>query len=68
MDLLTLVIILVCVGVLWGLVGKFGSAVGMDARAITVVQWVIVVVTIVWLLNMFGVFNAVRQVTVPTVK
>ncbi len=68
MDLLTLVIILVCVGVLYGAITKWGGLIGLEGTPLRCVQIAIIVVTVLWLLNLVGVFTAVRSVTVPHVR
>lgn len=62
MDLLTLVIVLIVVGVLLWLVNAY---IPMDAKIKKVLNIVVFVVVILWLLNVFGVFAYVRNVHAP---
>lgn len=67
MDLLSLVVILACVAVIYGLLTKFGPNIGIEGTPLKCLQIAIIVVTVLWLLSLFGVFSAVRNVTVPKV-
>lgn len=68
MDLLTLVLVLVAVALVLGVVTKYGPNIGLDGTVIWWLRVVIIAVTIIWLLNVFGVFDLVRRVPVPTAK
>lgn len=68
MNLLMLILVLVAVGIIYGLLGKYGANVGLDGRMIQIIQIVILAVTVLWLLTVFGVIDAVRRVSIPTMR
>lgn len=61
MPLLTVVLILVCVGVLLYLVNKYAP---MDAKMKTILNWVVVVAVVLWLANLFGLFAPLSAIRV----
>ena len=54
MPLVHLMIILVLVGVALYLINLY---VPMDAKIKTILNWTVVIVVVLWLLNLFGVFS-----------
>ena len=64
MDLLTVVITLIVVGVLIGLLNKFGPRY-IDAWYITIINVLVAVCVVLWLLNVVGFLDYVRGVKVP---
>jgi len=64
MDLLTVVITLIVVGVLIGLLNKFGPG-HIDAWYITIINVLVAVCVVLWLLNVVGFLDYVRGVKVP---
>ena len=63
MSLVTIVITLIVVGVLLWLVNTY---IPMDGKIKKVLNVVVMVVVVLWLLNVFGVWNHVRDVRVTT--
>lgn len=57
MPLLTILIVLVIAGVILYLVNKY---VPMDAKIKTILNWVVVIVLIVWLLKVIGVWGDLK--------
>lgn len=68
MNLLSLILVLVAVALIYGLLTKYGEKVGLNGTIIWWLGVVILVVTAIWLLNVFGIFDLVRRVPVPTAK
>lgn len=62
MDLLSLILVLIVVGVLLWAIEKY---VPMDAQIKRLIHIVVLVVVVLWLLSVFGVIDAVRGVQVP---
>jgi hypothetical protein len=58
-DLLSLILVLVIVGVLLYLINRF---VPMDGKIKTILNWVVVIILIIWLLNIFGILGWLRGV------
>jgi len=61
MSLITIVITLIVVGILLWLVNTY---IPMDGKIKKVLNIVVMVVVVLWLLNVFGVWNYVRNVHV----
>ena len=61
MSLITIVVTLIIVGVLLWLVNSY---IPMDGRIKKVLNIVVLVVVVLWLLNVFGVWNSVHNVHV----
>lgn len=61
MDLISLIIVLVVVGVLLWLVNNY---IPMDGKIKRILNGVVVVAVIVWLLNVLGLMNSIRGVRV----
>jgi len=61
MSLVTIVITLIVVGILLWLVNSY---IPMDGKIKKVLNIVVMVVVVLWLLNVFGVWNYVRNVHV----
>jgi hypothetical protein len=61
MSLITIVVTLIIVGVLLWLVNSY---IPMDGRIKKVLNIVVLVVVVLWLLNVFGVWNYVHNVHV----
>jgi len=65
MPLISVVITLIVVGVLLWLVNAY---IPMDANIKKVLNAVVLIIVVLWLLNVFGVFGYVSNVTVPRVR
>ena len=61
MDLVSLVVVLVVVGVLLWLVNNY---IPMDAKIKQILNIVVVVAVVVWLLNVLGLMSSIRGVRV----
>ena len=61
MSLITIVLTLIVVGILLWLVNSY---IPMDGKIKKVLNIVVMVVVVLWLLNVFGVWNYVRNVHV----
>jgi hypothetical protein len=61
MDLISLVITLIVVGVLLWLVNNY---IPMDGQIKRLLNGVVVIATVIWLLNAFGILNSIRGVHV----
>jgi len=61
MNLLTLIIVIVVVGVVLYLINKF---IPMDAKIKTILNWVVVIVLIIFLLKALGVWAYLGRVNV----
>ncbi len=59
MPLLTIIIVLVVVGVVLFLINKY---IPMDAKIKTILNWVVVIIVILWLLNAFHVLNFLKGI------
>jgi len=59
MPLLTVLIILIVAGVLLWLVNNY---IPMDRKIKGILNFVVVIVVIVWLLNIFGIFNYLKDI------
>jgi hypothetical protein len=60
-DLISLVVVLVVVGVLLWLVNNY---IPMDSKIKQILNIVVVVAVVVWLLNVLGLMNSIRGVRV----
>jgi len=65
MPLISLLLTLVVVGVLLWLVNAY---VPMDAKIKTILNWVVVIVVILWLLSVFGLIGPINAIRVPTAR
>lgn len=61
MNLLTIIIVLLVAGIVLYLINKY---VPMDAKIKTILNWVVVIILILWLLKAFGLFDALKSVNV----
>lgn len=61
MQLLTILIVLIVVGVILWLINSF---IPMDAKIKRILNIVVVIVVILWLLKVFGVLDSIKSVTV----
>ena len=61
MDLISLIVTLIVVGVLLWLVNNY---IPMDGQIKRLLNTVVVISTVIWLLNAFGVLNSIRSVRV----
>jgi len=61
MPLLTVVLVLVCAGVLLFVVNRF---VPMEARMKSILNWVVIGAVVLWLCSLFGLFDALSGVRV----
>jgi len=61
MNLLTIIILLVVVGVVLYLINKY---LPMDAKIKTILNWVVVIILIVFLLKALGVWSYLGRVSV----
>jgi len=61
MNLLTIIILLVVVGVVLYLINRF---IPMDAKIKTILNWVVVIVLIVFLLKALGVWSYLSRVNI----
>ena len=61
MDLISLVITLIVIGVLLWMVNNY---IPMDRQIKNILNGVVVIVVIIWLLNVFGILNSIRGVHV----
>ncbi len=59
MPLLNVLIILIVAGVLLWLVNNY---IPMDRKIKGILNFVVVIVVIVWLLNIFGIFNYLKDI------
>lgn len=60
-SILTVIIVLVVVGIVLYLINKY---VPMDGKIKTILNWVVVIIVIVWLLRALGVFNSLKNVNI----
>ena len=58
MPLIQLAVVLIVVGVLLGLVNRF---IPMAGSIKSILNAVVVIVVVVWLLNVFGLFDSIRS-------
>ncbi len=63
MPLLQIVIVLMVVGVLLWMVNRF---VPMEGTIKSILNAVVVIATVLWLLNIFGVFHSLSRIRVGT--
>ncbi|MCP9830721.1 hypothetical protein KBZ14_03270 [Synechococcus sp. HJ21-Hayes] len=61
MDLISLIVVLVVVGVLLWLINTY---IPMDSKIKQILNMVVVVAVVVWLLNVLGLMNSIRGVRV----
>ena len=61
MDLISLIVVLVVVGVLLWLINNY---IPMDRKIKQILNMVVVVAVVVWLLNVLGLMNSIRGVRV----
>jgi hypothetical protein len=67
MSLLALVLTLVVIGVLLGLLNRYGPPY-IDGKFITLINIVVIIAVVIWLLNVFGVLPYASTVPVPRVR
>jgi len=63
MPLLQIVIVLMVVGVLLWLVNRF---IPMEGTIKSILNAVVVIATVLWLLNIFGVFHSLSRIRIGT--
>jgi hypothetical protein len=61
LDLISLIVVLVVVGVLLWLINTY---IPMDSKIKQILNMVVVVAVVVWLLNVLGLMNSIRGVRV----
>jgi hypothetical protein len=61
MNLLTIIVALIVVGLALYLINRF---VPMDSKIKTILNWVVVIILIIWLLKAFGLFDIMKNVNV----
>lgn len=61
MGIIQLIIILVIIGVILYLINRYAP---MDAKIKTILNWVVVIVVIIWLLKVFGLFAGVGNIKI----
>lgn len=61
MSILTILIVLLVVGVILYLINNF---VPLDPKIKTIINWVVVIVVIIWLIKALGLFSALSNVKV----
>lgn len=61
MPLLTVLIVLVIAGVILYLINRY---VPMDAKIKTILNWVVVIILVIWLLKVFGVWGATKGISI----
>lgn len=61
MSLLTILLVLVLVGLALWAINRF---IPMDAKVKTILNWVVIIVLVIWLLKALGVLSALGGVTV----
>ena len=66
MDLLTVVVTLIVIGVLVGLLNKYGPPY-IDPWFITIINVIVIIAVVLWLLNLIGFLAYIRGVKVPHV-
>lgn len=54
MPIIQVIFILIVIGVILYLVNRY---VPMDAKIKTILNWTVVIIVILWLLNLFGIFT-----------
>jgi hypothetical protein len=59
MSLLTILIVLIIAGVLLWLVNNY---IPMDGKIKSIFNVVVVIAVIIWLLNVFGIFNFIKDI------
>jgi len=67
MSLLSLVLTLVVIGVLLGLLNKYGPPY-IDGKFITLINIVVVIAVVIWLLTVVGLLPYAATVPVPRVR
>jgi len=63
MDLISLVVILIAVGVLLWALNTYGAPF-IDAKILRIINIVVVVAVVLWLLKLFGLFEIARGIRV----
>ncbi len=63
MPLLQIVIVLIVVGVLLWMVNRF---IPMEGTIKSILNAVVVIATVLWLLNIFGVFHSLSRIRIGT--
>ena len=61
MPLITIILVLIAAGVLLWLINSY---IPMDPKIKTILNWVIVIIVIIWLLKIFGLWAALFTVHV----
>lgn len=61
MDLLTMVIFLIIIGVALYLMNKY---VPMDAKIKTIINWVVVIVVVLWIVREMGLLDHLQRISV----
>ena len=59
MSLFTIIIVVVVVGIVLFLINRF---IPMDAKIKQILNWVVIIILIIWLLNAFGVLNYLKGI------
>lgn len=58
MSILTTILVLVCAGVVLWLINKF---IPMEARIKTILNWVVIIVIVIWLIKISGILGHLSQ-------
>jgi len=61
MGLFQLIVILIVIGVALYLINRF---VPMDGKIKTIINWVIVIVVVIWILKLLGVFSGFHDIKI----
>lgn len=61
MPILTIIIVLIVIGVILYLVNKY---VPMDAKIKTILNWVVVIIIILWILKLLGIWSYLKGITI----
>jgi hypothetical protein len=67
MSLLALVLVLIVIGVLMGLLNKYGPSY-VDGKFITLINIVVIIAVVLWLLQVTGLLPMASTVQVPRVR
>jgi len=59
MSLLTIIVVIVVIGIVLYLINRF---VPMDGKIKTILNWVVVIILIIWLLKAFGLLDSLKSI------
>ena len=63
MPLLTIILVLLAVGVILAVINMYGAPY-IDAKILKIINFVVVVIVIVWLLKVFGVWAYLTRISI----